>query len=124
MEPGKARRARIVFLLWLVVAVLYFQLAVAYVSASRTDEEFGEYLQRVVQLVGSQKRTPRELRQLVFGKADELEIVLDPARIDIRGHGEQLELSVSYSVVIEMPLISVGSFHKEFDHEISFMLPR
>jgi hypothetical protein len=124
MDPRKARQARVVFLLWVIVAVLYFQLALAYVSASRTDQQFGEYLQRMVQMVGSQKRTARELRQLIHGKAEELGIPLDPARIDIRGRGEDLELSLSYSLVIEMPLISIGSFHKEFEHEVEFMLPR
>ena len=127
MDLLKARRARVVFLLWVIVAVLYFQLAGAYISASQTDQEFGDYLQRMVQLVGAQERTGRELRQLVYGKADELDIPLDPARVDISGHGEDLELSLSYSVVIDLPLISsgsFGSFYKEFEHNVHYMLPR
>jgi hypothetical protein len=124
MDLRKTRRARIVFLLWLIVAVLYFQLAAAYVGSSMTDDEFGEYLQFAVQLVGSQSRTTRELRQLVTGKARELEIDLDPARLDIRGAGEALELSVSYSAVIELPFISRPFFHRQFEHEVRFNRPR
>ena len=124
MDLRKAHRARIVFMLWLIVAVLYFSLAAAYIGISTTDDEFGEYLQFAVQLCVTQGRTNRELRQLVTSKAHELEIDLDPARMDIQGAKEQLKLSVSYSAVVEFPLVARPFFHREFEHDVRFTQPR
>jgi len=44
MEDKKSGRARLVFLLWLLVSIFYFYLASDYVRASMKDDEFGDYL--------------------------------------------------------------------------------
>ena len=124
MERSKARRARILFFLWLVVAVLYFNLAVGFVSASMADREFGEYLQFAVQIVTEQNRTNRELRQLVIGKAQEMEIPLDPVRLNIQGEGQKRVLSVSYNVLIPVPMVPTATFNREFAHEVEYRVPR
>ena len=62
MEAKKAGRARLVFLLWLLVSIFYFYLASDYVQASMKDNEFGDYLTFSVQFAGSQGRNSRELR--------------------------------------------------------------
>jgi hypothetical protein len=124
MERQKARRARILFLLWLMVAVLYFNLAVGFVSASMADKEFGEYLQFAVQIVTEQQRTNRELRQLVLGKAREMEIPLDPVRLSIQGEGSGRMLSLSYNVLIPVPMFPTAVFNREFNHAVEYRIPR
>jgi len=124
MDRQKARRARIVFVLWLIVAVLYFNLARSFISASMADREFGEYLQFAVQIVTDQSRSNRELRQLVVGKAREMDIPLDPVRMNIRGDGDDRILSLSYNVLIQVPLFPPAVFNREFVHEVSYGIPR
>ena len=124
MQRQKARRARIVFLLWLIVAVLYFNLAVGFVSASMDDQEFGDYLQFAVQIVTEQQRTNRELRQLVIGMAQQMEIPLDPVRLSIQGEGSARTLSLSYNILIPVPMFSSAVFNREFDHEVQYHVPR
>jgi SOS response regulatory protein OraA/RecX len=120
MADQKPRRARLVFLLWLLVAIFYTYLASDYVQVVMRDDEFAQYLQVSVQLVGAQDRTSRELRQLVMAKARELEIPIDPERVQISGERQTLRLNVGYEVDIAIPLISEAGYQKDFEHEVSF----
>jgi hypothetical protein len=120
MAEQKPRRARLVFLMWLLVAIFYAYLASDYVQVVMRDDEFAQYLQVSVQLVGAQDRTSRELRQLVMAKARELEIPIDPERVQISGERQTLRLNVGYEVDIAIPLISEAGYQKDFEHEVSF----
>jgi hypothetical protein len=124
MNRRKARHTRIVFLLWLVVAVLYFHLAAGFVGASMTDREFGDYLQFAVQIVTEQRRTNRELKQLVVAKARELDIPLDPAHMTIEGDGNDRELHLSYNVMINVPFVPSAELNREFVHDVTYKIPR
>ncbi len=117
MEAKKAGRARLVFLLWLLVSIFYFYLASDYVQASMKDNEFGDYLTFAVQLAGSQGRNSREL---VMAKARELELPVDEDGLEVRGQAATLELKVTYAVDIEIPLISDSGYQKTFEHEVGF----
>ncbi len=120
MADQKPRRARLVFLLWLLVAIFYTYLASDYVQVVMRDDEFAQYLQVSVQLVGAQDRTSRELRQLVMAKARELEIPIDPDRLEISGQRQTLRLNVSYEVGIAIPLLSEAGYQKAFEHDVGF----
>ena len=103
MEREKSGRARLVLLLWLLVAIFYFYLASDYIQIVMRDDAFEDYLEFSVQLVGSQGRANAELRELVMAKALELEIPLDPDRVDIQGRRQTLVLRVGYDVDIQIP---------------------
>ena len=120
MADRKPGRARLVFLLWLLLAIFYSYLASDYIQVVMRDGEFARYLQVSVQLVGAQGRTSRELRQLVMAKARELEIPIDPERVEISGERQTLRLNVGYEVDIAIPLISEAGYQKAFEHEVSF----
>ncbi len=124
MEREKSGRARLVLLLWLLVAIFYFYLASDYIQIVMRDDAFEDYLEFSVQLVGSQGRANAELRELVMAKARELEIPLDPDRVDIQGRRQTLVLRVGYDVDIRIPLISNAGYSREFSHEIRFSDPR
>ena len=68
MEREKSGRARLVLLLWLLVAIFYFYLASDYIQIVMRDDAFEDYLEFSVQLVGSQGRANAELRELVMAK--------------------------------------------------------
>ena len=95
MESKRTRSGRLVFMLWLLIAIIYFSLGRSYISVSMDDSEFEEYLQTYINLVVSQDRSPDDLQALVMAKARELEIPLDPVNVEIRGSGATMELSVS-----------------------------
>lgn len=124
MNGRKARHTRIVFLLWLVVAVLYFHLAAGFVGASMNDREFGDYLQFALQIVTEQRRTNRELKQLVVAKAREMEIPLDPAHMTIEGDGNDRQLHLSYNVMIDVPFVPAAMINREFVHDVKYKIPR
>ena len=106
MEDKKAGRARLVFLLWLLVSFFYFYLASDYVQASMKDDEFAEYLTFVVDLAGSEGRTSRELRALVMAKVRELQLPVEEDNIEVSGRARTLEVCVTYGVDIDIPLIA------------------
>lgn len=124
MNGRKARHTRIVFLLWLIVAVLYFHLAAGFVGASMDDREFGDYLQFALQIVTEQRRTNQELKQLVVAKAREMDIPLDPAHMTIEGDGSDRQLHLSYTVMIDVPFVPAAMINREFVHDVKYKIPR
>ena len=120
MEDKKAGRARLVFLLWLLVSIFYFYLAADYVQASMRDDEFGEYLVFAVDLAGSEGRTSRELRELVMAKVRELELPIDEDTLEVTGHAQSLEVRVSYAIEIDIPLMSDTGYQKTFEHAVAY----
>ena len=120
MQKGKSGRARIVLLVWLFVAIVYSFLASNYIGAVMRDNEFGEYITFAVALVGRQGRSGDELRQLVSAKARELEIPAETITLDVQDEGESLGLTVAYAVEIEIPLIPIRAYRREFKHAAAF----
>jgi hypothetical protein len=120
MELKRSGRGRLVFMLWLLIALIYFSLARNYISVSMDDREFEEYLQFAVDLVVRQGRSDEDLRSLVRAKARELELPLDPVNIEIRGAGQSIELRVLYSVNIQFPLLPEAGYQKEYEHELGY----
>ena len=119
-ESQKTGRRRLVFMLWLLVAIFYSYLAADYIGATMKDNEFGEYLEFAVNLVGTQGRSAAELRQLVDAKARELELPLEDMSVEVLDEDETLELTVAYPVVIAIPLIFDSGYTKEFEHAFVF----
>jgi hypothetical protein len=120
MESKRSGRGRLVFMLWLLIAIIYFSLARNYISVSMDDREFEEYLQFAVDLVVRQGRSDEDLRSLIRAKARELELPLDPVNIEIRGEGQSIELRVLYSVNIQFPLLPEAGYQKEYEHELGY----
>ncbi len=119
-ESPKTGRRRLVFMLWLTIAIFYTYLAADYIGASMKDNEFGEYLEFAVNLVGRQGRSADELRQLVDAKARELELPLEDMSVEVLDEDETLELTVAYPVVIDIPLIFKSGYTREFEHAFVF----
>ena len=110
------RTKRLVFLTWLLVAIFYFYLSWDYIRASMNDKQFGDYLQYVVQIAAPQFRPTKEIRALILVKAEELSLPIHGEQITIAGGGDNLNISVSYDVNIEIPLIQHQLYTKRFDH--------
>src|SRR4051794_14650350 len=102
-RPSNAKR--IVLLLWVLVAFFYFYLSYDYIKATTNDRKFQDYLQHVVQLAGAERRSTKEIRDLLAVKAEELALPITRDQIVIHGVGESLDIAVNYAVDIEIPLL-------------------
>src|ERR1041385_1164576 len=122
MTTGESKK-RLVFLTWLLVAIFYFYLSWDYIRASMNDKQFGDYLQYVVQIAAPQFRPTKEIRALILIKAEELSLPIHGEQITIAGGGDNLNISVSYDVNIEIPVIQHQLYTKRFDHFVKYHPP-
>ena len=60
---------RLVFLVWLLIAVFYFYISYNYIRVSMADQQLADYLQYVVQIAGNDNRPSKEIRALILVKA-------------------------------------------------------
>jgi hypothetical protein len=114
---------RLVFLVWLLVALFYFYLSWDYVRANMNDKQFADYVQYVVQIAGPEYTPSKDIRALILVKADELSLPVRGEQITILGGGESLKVSVSYDVNIEIPLIQHQIYTKRFEHSVRYRRP-
>src|SRR5438477_4305479 len=110
-KPAPNSHARwMVFGVWILVAVFYFNLSYDYIRVNTHDQKFAEYLQYVVQVAGSEHRPSKEIRELLLVKAEELSLPLKGDQINIGGSGTGLHVSVGYDVDIEIPVFERGLY--------------
>jgi hypothetical protein len=125
MVQGRTSNAkRLVLLLWLLVAFFYFYLSYDYIRVTSNDREFVEYLQYIVNVAGSEGRTAKDVRDLLFIKAQELSLPLRRDQIQIKSGRNTLDVFVNYDVDIEIPLIQREIYTKKFEHKASYNGPR
>jgi len=122
-QDSKPQRVRLVLLLWSLVAVFYFYLTYDYVRVSRNDDKLGEYLQYIVQVAGEEQRPPKEIRQLILVKADDLDLPVRGDHITVQGEGQTLNVSVAYDVDIKLPIVARGLYQKAFQHQAAYHRP-
>jgi hypothetical protein len=124
MATGKAsNRKRLVLLLWVLVAFFYFYLSYDYIRVSMNDREFGDYLQHVVQIAGNERRTDKDIRDLLLVKAEELSLPVRRDQIMVKADGGSLDVAVNYDVDIEIPVIQREIYTKRFEHKAKYQLP-
>ena len=109
-----------VFGVWVLVAVFYFNLSYDYVRVNTHDQRFTEYMQYVVQVAGTEHRSSKEIRELLLVKAEELNLPIKGDQIVIGGSGTGLHVSVGYDVDVEIPVFERGLYRKQFQHTAEF----
>jgi hypothetical protein len=119
-KVGGANTKRLVLLLWLLVAFFYFYLSYDYIRVTTNDRQFAEYLHRVVQNAGIDRRPAKEIRTLLLEKAGELSLPLKGEQIDVQGSGDSLNINVNYEVDIEIPVLQRRVYTKRFVHKEGF----
>src|SRR5678815_2546082 len=99
MARGPAtNRKRLVLLLWVLVAIFYFYLSYDYIHVTTNDRQFTEYLQHVVQIAGTERRSATDVRDLLLVKAEELSLPVHREQILVHGGGDTLDVAVNYDV--------------------------
>jgi len=125
VEDPKKNAKRLVLLVWVMVAFFYFYISYDYIRIEMHNDQFGDYLRTVVQLAGSERRSPREIRSLLLAKADELRIPLTGQEIKIGGAGSpDLRVALEYNVEVDVPILPRGFYAKHFEHKAVYRQPR
>ena len=119
-KPATTRARWMVLLVWVLVAVVYFNLSYDYIRVTMNDDKFVEYLQYVVQVAGTERRPAREVRALLLVKAEELELPIRGEQIAVKGSGTELNVVVGYEVDIQIPILERGFYRKQFQHKAEF----
>lgn len=118
--PGGSNTRRLVLLIWVLVAFFYFYLSYDFIRVTMNDRTFADYLQYVVQIAGTEYRPAKEVRALILVKADELALPVRGEQITILGGGVTLNVTVSYDMDIDIPLIQKTVYTKKFDHSVKY----
>jgi len=113
---------RLVFVVWLLIAIFYFYVSYNYIRASMADRQFADYLQYVVQIAGNDNRPSREIRALLLVKAQELSLPVRGEQISILGGGPTLNVTVDYIVDIDVPLVHSQIYSKRFEHRVNYQV--
>ena len=123
-RANSANVKRLVLLLWVLVAIFYFYLSYDYIRVTGNDRQFTEYLQHVVQIAGNERRSAKDIRDLLLVKAEELSLPLRRDQIEVHTGGDQLDVVVNYDVDIEIPLLQRQIYTKRFEHKVKYQGPR
>jgi len=119
-----SNRQRLTLLLWVLVASFYFYLCYDYIQMTSNDREFGDYMNYIVQLAGNDGRSPKEVRELLLVKAEQLSLPVRSDQIVVRGQRNTLNIAVNYDVDIDIPVIQREVYRKKFEHDVKYQLPR
>jgi len=117
---SKSHARRLVLLFWVLVLIFYFYLSYDYIRIQMTDDKFGDALQHIVQLAGSENRTNKDIKTLVLVRADELGLPVSGDQITILGSGHALNIAVGYDIDIDIPIFSKGFYSKHYDHKVVY----
>src|SRR5262245_823428 len=115
---------RLVLLLWMLVAFFYFYLSYDYIRVTMNDRAFAEYLQRLVQIAGIERRSATDVRDLLLVKAEELSVPVRRDQILVRSGLDSLDITVNYHVDIDVPVIQRAIYTKQFEHKAKYQSPR
>jgi hypothetical protein len=105
-----------------MVGFFYFYLSWGYIRVTMDDQQFADYLQYVVNVAGSEERPAKEIRALILVKAEQLSLPVRGDQITILGGGRSLNVRVSYSVDIDIPVLQSTVYTKEFNHFAQYQL--
>ena len=119
-----SNKQRLTLLLWMLVASFYFFLSYDYIRVTSNDREFGDYLHYLVQLAGSDGRSPKEIRELLLVKAEQLALPVRADQIVVHGQRNTLDIAVNYDVDIDLPVIRRELYRKKFEHDVKYQIPR
>jgi len=111
---------RLALLTWLLVGLFYFYLSWGYIRVTMDDQGFGDYLQYLVNVAGSENRPAKEIRALILVRAEQLSLPVRGEQITILGSARTLNVRVNYQMNIDIPALQSHVYTKEFGHYVQY----
>ena len=110
------RQRYVALFLWTFIALLYVSLIAQWLTVSRRDKLFREYIDHVVQVAANEQLPAKEVRAMLLIKAGDLLLPIHGDEIQVTGKGETLRVAVRYKADISMPIVNQAVYQMRFDH--------
>ena len=99
--------------LWLVAALMFGLVVWQAVPVKIQTAEFGDYLEDQARFAA--RASADELRGRIMGRAQELDIPLDPKELTVRKSGGRVYIECRYTIPLEFPFYT---YEWEFEHVV------
>ena len=109
----------IAMFLWIFLGFLHVSVISQWLTLSRRDRVFTEYMDEVIHVAANQQRPARDVRALLLIKAEDLSLPVHGDEIDITGNGRLLKATVHYKTDITMPIVNQSVYRMRFDHDLA-----
>ena len=118
MKKRQTQRSIAMFA-WVFLGFLYVSLISQWLTVSRRDKLFTEYINRVIQAAASEQRLAKDVRAQLLIKADDLSLPVQADEIHVSGKGQTLRAIVQYRTALSMPIVNQPVYAMRFDHDLS-----
>jgi hypothetical protein len=118
-EQVRHSQRYVALFVWMLLGFLYFSLFGQWVTVSRRDKLFTEYIDHVIQVAANEQRPAKEVRALLLVKAEDLSLPVQGDAIQITGSGQTLRAAVHYKADISMPIVNQPVYRMRFDHDLT-----
>ena len=115
---GAPAQRSIAVLTWTVLGFLYICLLSQWLTISRRDKLFTDYLDQSIQIAAAESHPVREVRAQLLMKAADLTLPIQAGEIDVTGIGKTLRAVVHYKADISMPIINQPIYQMTFKHDL------
>jgi len=105
---------------WVVVFAIFSSLAWQWIALNSSDKELTEYVEGLVRRSAFDRRSAKEIRDLVLLKAEQLSIPMPEQAVNVSGQGESLQTTFTYDTVINVPILRHELYRMEFTHQVRF----
>jgi hypothetical protein len=118
LEYGSLSRRYIAMSLWIFLGFLHVSLISQWLTVSRRDKVFTDYINYVMHVAANERRSAREVRALLLIKAEDLSLPVQGDGVDVTDNGQMLKAAVRYKADITMPIVNQSVYRMRFDHDL------
>jgi hypothetical protein len=115
----KDRQHYIAMFLWVFLGFIHVSLISQWLTVSRRDKAFTDYIDHVMHVAASERRPANEVRAMLLIKAEDLSLPLQGAVVNVTGNGQILKTVVHYKADITMPIVNQSVYRMRFDHDLT-----
>jgi hypothetical protein len=104
---------------WTFLGFLYICLVSQWLTISRRDKLFADYVDHSIQIAASERHPIKEVRAQLLMKAADLTLPIQADGINVTGVGKTMRASVHYKADISMPIINQPVYRMSFKHDLT-----
>ena len=104
---------------WIFLSFIYVCLVSQWLTISRRDKLFTEYVDHAIEVAASEHYPVKEVRAQLLMKAEDLSLPIQADEIHVSGLGNTLRATVHYRADISMPLVNQRAYRLSFQHDLS-----
>src|SRR6266436_1382119 len=102
IRPGTSAQRFIAMFMWSFLGFLYICLVSQWLTFSRRDKLFTDYVDRSIQIAATERDPVKEVRARLLTKAADLTLPIQADEINVTGVGKTMRAVVHYKADISM----------------------